>query len=193
MIRVTLIDPSTVPTTPWRNGSGATREIAVGPGSSPERFRWRFSLAEVAAPGPFSKFAGYDRRIALVSGAGMGLTVGEDARVVVDRSSGAFAFSGDSAAVADLIDGPVRDLNLITDRATCEGRLVAITETTRFAWKQTAFVLAVEGRWTARGTSGPAIPPGLICRLDSDTPDQSEDALVEGSGRALFATVRSLS
>ena len=45
--------------TPWKNGGGATREIACWPaGTGLDSFDWRISVATIAADGAFSLFAG---------------------------------------------------------------------------------------------------------------------------------------
>ena len=61
---------------PWKNGGGSTTEIAIcpeGSGIPGGQFRWRVSIADVVADGPFSRFSGYDRHIMVVEGAGMTL------------------------------------------------------------------------------------------------------------------------
>jgi environmental stress-induced protein Ves len=59
---------------PWKNGGGQTTEIAVSAGASLADFDWRVSIAEINADGPFSAFAGVDRTLVLLSGAGVRLT-----------------------------------------------------------------------------------------------------------------------
>src|SRR5689334_16765882 len=60
--------------TPWKNGGGVTREVCRdGRSASAGDFDWRVSIAEVAQPGPFSRFNGYRRLIALIEGGGMEL------------------------------------------------------------------------------------------------------------------------
>ena len=60
--------------TPWKNGGGATREIACWPpGTGLDSFDWRISVATIAADGAFSVFAGIDRSITLLSGDGVRL------------------------------------------------------------------------------------------------------------------------
>ena len=111
---------------PWKNGQGMTREIACEPASG-EGFLWRLSIAEVAASGDFSLFAGYDRTIALASGAGMRLDFAEAPAKVIDRRFEPFGFSGDWHCRCSLLAGPVSDFNLMVDR----GRARATTEVLR--------------------------------------------------------------
>jgi uncharacterized protein len=103
--------------TSWKNGGGVTREVAAsgesGAGSTLNDFRWRVSLADIAADGPFSAFDGYDRVITLVRGAGMLLTIDGVGHRVSDRFV-PLAFPGGSLTDCALIDGPVVDMNVMT-------------------------------------------------------------------------------
>lgn len=101
--------------TPWKNGGGTTAEVVRAPQrASLSDFTWRVSIAEVTRDGPFSEFAGVDRIIMVIAGAGMVLSVdGVEYRVEPMRP---FNFSGDEATMARLIDGPTRDINVMTRR-----------------------------------------------------------------------------
>lgn len=110
----------------WRNGGGVTFEIARAPHPQrPQDFLWRVSIAEVAASGAFSKFAGYQRLIAVISGAGMSLRgLGPNDSVLmpfqVTRFDGAVAVEG------LLPQGPVQDFNVIFDPTLCRARLAFV-------------------------------------------------------------------
>jgi environmental stress-induced protein Ves len=120
-----IISPAQHRLMPWRNGGGRTAEIAAEPADTPCGFRWRLSLAEVEADGPFSTFPGCCRTIMLLSGRGMELTIAApgdgaaaSARTVrLDRPHEPFDFDGEAATSCTLIAGPVRDLNVIADRS----------------------------------------------------------------------------
>ncbi|HWV09358.1 MAG TPA: HutD family protein, partial [Pseudomonas sp.] len=72
-----LIDLATTPCTPWKNGGGETRELAIEPaGAALDEFEWRISSARVTAPGGFSSFPGIDRSLAILNGDGLGLVAG---------------------------------------------------------------------------------------------------------------------
>lgn len=59
-LRLSLIRAEQLVASPWKNGGGVTREIAAQPpGASLDGFAWRVSVADVAQPGPFSRFPGY--------------------------------------------------------------------------------------------------------------------------------------
>ncbi len=99
----------------WANGAGTTHEIVAHP--APEDWAWRLSLAEVSSDGPFSVLPRVDRALVVASGAGMDLEVGEsggERRRL--RSYDVTTFRGDVPSSATLLDGPVRDLNLMVRR-----------------------------------------------------------------------------
>ena len=99
---------------PWRNGGGFTTELAVH--AEGGQWIWRLSVAEVAQSGPFSDFSGYERTILLVEGAGMELAIDGRAPVLLRDASPPFTFDGGAATACTLLDGPVRDLNLMVER-----------------------------------------------------------------------------
>ena len=113
----------------WKNGGGTTFEIARdardgGP------YRWRLSVAEIAADGPFSRFAGYRRWTCLLEGAGVRLLPATGKPVELRRAGEEFAFEGSLALGAKLIDGPVRDFNLIAaSDVTWRARVLGNPET----------------------------------------------------------------
>jgi hypothetical protein len=101
---------------PWKNGQGITHEIAREPAAG-DSFLWRLSIAEVAADGDFSLFPGIDRTISLIEGAGMELDFTQAPGKRIDRTFQPFDFSGDWTCRCRLIGGPIRDFNLMVDRA----------------------------------------------------------------------------
>ena len=117
---------------PWKNGGGETIEMIVSPeGASFEDFDWRISMAHVAAPGPFSMFAGIDRTLSVIAGDGLSL-VFDDRTVTLDRASAPFRFAGDALVKGDLVDGAIDDLNVMTrrgryDHRVTRHRLVSLT------------------------------------------------------------------
>lgn len=110
-----IIRPSQWITQPWRNGGGVTHEVfRIGPKDS-DAFALRLSVADVERAGPFSVFPGIDRWITLLSGTGFSLHRGAATRAIEQRFV-PFRFSGDDAIECTLIDGPVRDLNVMGAR-----------------------------------------------------------------------------
>jgi uncharacterized protein len=99
---------------PWANGRGVTHQILRFPDT--DFWQWRLSLATVTDNAPFSILPGIDRVLVVARGAGMVLTIdGEDVDVL---THGVVRFSGESVVTCRLLDGPVRDLNLMSRRPT---------------------------------------------------------------------------
>ncbi len=114
--------------TPWKNGGGTTTEVATfPPGSSLDDFAWRVSMARVERAGPFSRFAGVDRSIALVEGQGMTLAIAGHRQVAVDATTPPFAFPGDVEVDASLVAGSSLDLNVMTRRGAFRHLLTRVT------------------------------------------------------------------
>jgi environmental stress-induced protein Ves len=109
---------------PWRNGGGVTREVMVSPaGADFAHFDWRVSIADVAGDGPFSAFPGIDRLMAVLSGSGIRLAVEGAEPLTVRPGDPPAAFPGDATTSGFLIDGPIRDLNVMTRRGAASARM----------------------------------------------------------------------
>jgi len=109
---------------PWKNGGGVTREIAAYPhGAGFDTFIWRVSLADVAQPGPFSSFAGIDRTLVLLSGAGMLLDEAQGRTYALEQPYDIARFAGETAIDARLVDGATRDFNLMIRRGAATGEI----------------------------------------------------------------------
>ncbi|MEO4049203.1 HutD family protein [Pseudomonas sp. CAU 1711] len=117
------LDIRQAPPRPWKNGAGITRELAVAPaGAGLDDFAWRISCAQVDAGGPFSRFAGVDRSLAVLEGHGLRLRLaGREHRLGACQPP--LAFAGEDEASAELLDGPVGDLNVMTRRDAWRHRL----------------------------------------------------------------------
>jgi environmental stress-induced protein Ves len=186
--RLALVPPRDWRRMPWRNGGGTTAEILFEPGRE-GRFLWRLSIADVAASGPFSDFAGYDRHILLLEGRGFVLRFAEAPEHRLDRRLEPFAFDGGWRAGCELVDGPVRDLNLMVSRDQARGGLRALRLA---AWERTEIPLAgtvllhlVEGSLDAGGLP---LAPGDTLRADGG--DGERLAVVAGAeSRVVVATV----
>ena len=108
---------------PWKNGGGVTREVITHPpGSDPGHFDWRVSIAEIRGAGPFSRFAGIERRMAVLEGC-LRLSIDAGAALTVLPDTPPVEFPGDVPVFADPVGGPVTDLNVMTRRGRFDCRL----------------------------------------------------------------------
>jgi len=112
----------------WKNGFGTTTEIAIDPPNADVggRFRWRLSIADVERSGPFSAFPGYERTIMVIAGHGMDLRFGDEPARRLDRLFEPLVFSGDGPAECRLLDGPIRDFNLMVERSSLRSRMAVL-------------------------------------------------------------------
>jgi len=97
----------------WKNGAGYTVELARSEGDSLELFDWRISMADVKASGDFSKFQGMQRILTVLEGQSILLNIDDHNRHL--RTLESAQFSGDSVTHCELVEGPIRDFNLIYD------------------------------------------------------------------------------
>lgn len=112
-----IIKAETYRQVPWKNGGGTTAEIIVfPPDATMADFDWRLSMADVASDGPFSTFPGIDRTLTLLEGRGMDLAIEGQGDVRLNDRTPPLAFPGDVPVMARLVDGPIRDLNVMTRR-----------------------------------------------------------------------------
>lgn len=135
-----------LPVSRWRNGGGETREIVSWPQGVAE-FDWRASIATIAADGPFSAFPGIDRSITLLSGEGVNLSDGGQLNHRLSTVGAPFPFSGDLSLSAHLLGGTTMDFNLMTRRATCASRVVALRERGTITAEKGGVLYAIEGDW----------------------------------------------
>jgi environmental stress-induced protein Ves len=112
-VKLTHLKPTDYKTMPWKNGGGTTTELMAEGNAASEGYDWRLSIASVAASGPFSDFSGYDRSIMLVEGKGFTLEFAEAGTHHLVRSFEPLRFDGAWRTNCTLIDGPVKDFNLI--------------------------------------------------------------------------------
>ena len=135
--------------TPWKNGGGATREIACWPaGTGLDSFDWRISVATIAADGAFSVFAGIDRSITLLSGDGV-LLHGEHGTHRLDQPLVPFAFAGETPIRATLLGGASEDFNVMTRRGRCRADVKVWRQAADWPSEppHAALLLAVQGDW----------------------------------------------
>lgn len=167
--------------TPWRNGGGTTRELAVWP--SAEDWTWRMSVAEVEQNGPFSVFNGVDRWFAVLEGAGVQLDVA-GRRCVLRPADEPFFFDGAAAVDCQLLAGKTEDFNLMVQRSSAKSRMQRVTGHFEAQLDATKFI-AIYNRnnWanTLFGSENMNLPPSSLAwrQVHIQTPIAltAEDAL----------------
>lgn len=194
----TLIRGADLVAAPWKNGGGVTREVAAFPaGAGLDAFTWRVSIADVAQAGPFSRFAGIDRTLALLSGAGMLLdeTDATDAHAVktyaLTRPLDIARFAGEAQIDARLVDGATRDFNLMVRRGAAVGESeVWRGATQRVLSTDVVLLFCASGSVSlALGDEGEAHVLEADDTLRIDTPN-ALPCTVKGTGTVLAISIR---
>jgi environmental stress-induced protein Ves len=114
--KLQIIRQSSFTAVPWKNGGGITHEAIRMPAGG-DKFRWRVSVAHIAASGPFSDFAGYNRKMVLLRGAGIELRFGDGVCKTLRRAGDLIEFDGALSAHCELLEGPCVDLNLMVSKS----------------------------------------------------------------------------
>lgn len=157
---------------PWKNGGGVTREIARSGDDS--GFIWRLSIADVASDGPFSHFPEMLRILTVIEGAGLALDH-PGGSIAADKGTPA-RFRGDIPIECRLVDGPVRDFNLIFDPR----KIQLDVERLGAGERRLAGIglLPLDGETSVEGFD--AVAPGSFLLFETDAPQQ-----IRVSGAAL--------
>jgi environmental stress-induced protein Ves len=178
MTQLTLLRAVNYPRMPWKNGGGSTEEITRDAGEGLDGFGWRLSIADIGESGGFSVFEGYLRIITVLQGAGMTLNIdGQDSEALLP--SDPFAFSGDSQVSCTLLDGPIRDFNLIYSPARYRARLqwIDVLQPQRFFSSANVFLVFSAAEQMAANVA--EHPPQLLDRHDCLQLDNPEGSLLE--------------
>jgi len=173
---------------PWKNGGGETAEVAIWPADAAlDGFDWRVSMASVAADGPFSAFAGIDRTLAVLGGAGLRLRIGDHPPIELTPRSAPHTFPGDATTAATLVAGPITDLNVMTRRGRFVHRvrrseLGAPTIAPAGAWSTLIVCASGEVRATSAAAALPLGPLDTLVLAPSDAPV----SLIPGSRAVVY-------
>jgi environmental stress-induced protein Ves len=151
-----IVRQSAFVATAWKNGGGVTHEaIRVPVAGAP--FRWRVSVAQIDASGPFSDFTGYQRTMVLIRGAGVRLTFGGTRLTQLRAPGDLVEFDGALRTQCDLVDGSCTDLNLMISRALVSARAwVAVVDgpcSVEAAPGETQLVFPIVGGLTLSSTT----------------------------------------
>ncbi|EKU53238.1 MULTISPECIES: HutD family protein [Acinetobacter] len=124
----------------WKNGAGFTLEIARSQGEAD--FDWRISMADVTTSGPFSFFPNKQRIISVLDGQGIVLHVDELPAKMLNQGD-IFAFHGESQVQSELLEGAIRDLNLIYDPAKFHARFQWLNDAAEQAFISSADLIFI--------------------------------------------------
>jgi environmental stress-induced protein Ves len=109
----------------WKNGGGWTRTVASQ--ETGQLLRWRVSLADITAAGPFSRFDGLDRTAVMVRGAGLCLS-GEAESWQFDGPGSFAQFPGELALHCNVTGVPTQLWNVMVRRGQAQANLLIVED-----------------------------------------------------------------
>jgi uncharacterized protein len=145
-VRVKIIRRASFTAIPWRNGGGVTHEAIRVPPTG-DAFLWRVSVAHIDSSGPFSDFAGYDRKMVLLRGRGIALEFGSGDKCALRSMGDSVEFDGAMPTRCELLDGPCVDLNLMVSKLLrTAARVERLSEHKRVAAShgETALIFSIQ-------------------------------------------------
>jgi environmental stress-induced protein Ves len=150
-----------------------TREIDAEPrGAALDGFLWRLSIANVDAAGAFSTFAGIDRTLVLLEGAGMRLNEANGRVHALHAPLAMASFAGETPIDATLVDGPTRDFNVMVRRDRARATVQAHRREARFVpADDVTIIFCVQGEIAValNGEARFTLQPDDTLRLDAST------------------------
>ena len=159
----------------WKNGGGITTELLLEPKEDGTAL-WRLSIAEVTKSGPFSDFSGYARTIMLIDGPGFVLEFEGHPTRRLDRRYEPYPFDGGWKTDCTLIDGPVRDFNLMASRAAGPASLTVAKVERGGILVDAAKTVVFHVLEGDAAVSGHDVPQGDTLRIDAPILPLSLDA-----------------
>ena len=97
---------------PWKNGQGSTLQLACSH-TDLNNFDWRISVADVKHDGLFSFFENKLRMISILHGNGLQLKNLDSQQETFLSKNIIYKFSGNEPIQSTLLNGAIRDFNLI--------------------------------------------------------------------------------
>ena len=157
--KLQVIRKASFTATPWKNGGGITHEAIRVPAGG-DAFRWRLSVADIDASGPFSEFAEYNRKMVLLRGAGIELRFADGTHKSLRKVGELVEFDGALAAHCELLNGPCVDLNLMVSKvdsvAVRVERFIEFLAVSALR-NETTLVFAIDRRFKLEITAGKTV------------------------------------
>lgn len=113
--------PADYVSVPWKNGQGTTLELASGQldgALARTGFLWRISIADMVESAEFSRFEGVARILTVIAGHGLQLRGGSFDKPLACMPFEPVSFAGDAACFGHLLDGPVKNFNVMVDEGS---------------------------------------------------------------------------
>ena len=167
---IQIFPPQNFKKIPWKNGQGITTELAINTGGTLNDFDWRISIASVIEDGLFSNFSGYLRNLILIQGNGIKLNHDNHTTDVLENILDLATFDGSSQTIGTLINGPIKDFNIMTNKENYVTEIETIKQNNNIRLKQSSvcFIYSLNNEATitfSNNTKGKRVPQGYLAQL----------------------------
>jgi len=181
---LTILSPDTFKTIPWKNGLGHTTELAISEKGTLDNFDWRLSIASVVNDGDFSNFAGYQRNLVLIEGNGLTLDHRNGNVDKLTQLLDISRFDGASKTHGALVNGGIKDFNIMTNQKTFSPKVDCYIEQTSvniellqnsliFAYSLTNEIIATDFKNKCH-----SVPVGNLVKLQPSNSFTGKDSLI---------------
>jgi environmental stress-induced protein Ves len=180
---ITLLSPDTFKTIPWKNGLGFTTELAISEYGTLDNFDWRLSIASVENDGNFSNFSGYQRNLVLIEGNGLTLDHRNGELDKLTQLLDIARFDGASKTHGALVNGGIKDFNIMTNQNTCSPEVIGYVEQQTVTVELSAgnllfaYSLTDEMAVITPQNENCTVPVGHLVKLSSINEEQKSDKL----------------
>jgi environmental stress-induced protein Ves len=127
------------PLIPWRNGAGVTQELFKYGG---EPFLLRISIATVSSDDAFSLYPDHNRILFLLNGS---LKLTSDSKQLLLPALTPYYFSGEENIHSQLLEGELRDFNIIFRKDLSASIEILVLENTRLILNKDQMLYVLEG------------------------------------------------
>lgn len=159
-----IIDAGAIAPTAWKNGGGSTRTLLALPDE--DAWHLRISMADVATDGPFSPYPGVERWLALVQGVGMQLEFAHRTLTLTPFDP-PLVFDGTAAPFGRLLQGAVRDLNLMNQGGQAAMHPAHPDRPWRAQQRCCGLFALRAGRWSCADGRSAVLAPHSLLWLDA--------------------------
>jgi len=180
---IKIIPPQQFKTIPWKNGLGETTELAINQGGNLDDFDWRLSIASVVNDGVFSNFTGYCRNLVLIEGVGLSLTHDNIKTDSLNKLLDVARFSGGCETNGKLINGAIKDFNIITKTETVSADVQCYQESQQVMIKLAknslcfAYSLSDEMRIKTSNSENNLVPVGCLVKVFAQESELIEEKM----------------
>ena len=188
---LTILSAENFKTIPWKNGLGHTTELAISDGGNLDNFAWRLSIASVVNDGDFSNFSGYQRNLVLIEGEGLTLDHRNGDVDKLTKSLDIAHFDGASNTYGALINGGIKDFNIMTKQGHFSAQVDTYTANEKVMLSAKAstliFAYSLSAAMTFEQSNNKTdVAQGALARIENQASEKPLDISLTGENMIII-------